>query len=275
MVFGLEALAVARGFSYSRAPDLAGAGLMAGLVIANWKMHGSLALIEEFSQQWRGLPQLSEVDAVLCPPTPYLGAVGEAFEGLLLLGAQNCAEQVEGAFTGEVASQMLAEMGCQYVIIGHSERRSLHRESDAQVAIKARTANAAGLHPVVCVGEALEQREAGRQDEVVSEQLLGSLAQVPCDNLVVAYEPIWAIGTGRTASPVQADDMHGVIRQRLQEHYGAAGSEIPIIYGGSVKPENAGVLFGCDNIDGALVGGASLEAKSFWQIASAASAGRA
>jgi triosephosphate isomerase len=128
---------------------------------------------------------------------------------------------------------------------------------------------------VVCVGEALEQREAGRQDEVVSEQLLGSLAQVPCDNLVVAYEPIWAIGTGRTASPVQADDMHGVIRQRLQEHYGAAGSEIPIIYGGSVKPENAGVLFGCDNIDGALVGGASLEAKSFWQIASAASAGRA
>ena len=274
MVFEFEALAVARGFSYSRAPDLAGAGLMAGLVIANWKMHGSLALIEEFSQQWRGLPRLSEVDAVLCPPTPYLGAVSEAFEGLLL-GAQNCAEQVEGAFTGEVASQMLAEMGCQYVIIGHSERRSLYLESDAQVAIKARSATAAGLHPVVCVGEALGQREAGQQDKVVSEQLLSSLAQVPCDNLVVAYEPIWAIGTGRTASPAQADAMHEVIRLRLQEHYGAAGSGIPIIYGGSVKPENAGVLFECDNIDGALVGGASLEAKSFWQIASAASAGRA
>ena len=247
---------------------------MAGLVIANWKMHGSLALIEAFSQQWRGLPRLSGVDAVLCPPAPYLGAVSEACEGLLL-GAQNCAEQVEGAFTGEVASQMLAEMGCQYVIIGHSERRSLYLESDAQFAIKARSATAAGLHPVVCVGEALGQREAGQQDKVVSEQLLSSLAQVPCDNLVVAYEPIWAIGTGRTASPAQADAMHEVIRLRLQEHYGAAGSGIPIIYGGSVKPENAGVLFECDNIDGALVGGASLEAKSFWQIASAASAGRA
>ena len=247
---------------------------MAGLVIANWKMHGSLALIAEFSQQWRGLPQLSKVDVVLCPPAPYLGAVSEAFEGLLL-GAQNCAEQVEGAFTGEVASQMLAELGCHYIIIGHSERRSLHGETDAQVAIKARLAAAEGLHPVVCVGEALEQREAGEQDEVVSEQLLGSLAHVPCDRLVVAYEPIWAIGTGHTATPGQAEAMHGLIRRRLQEHYGAAGAGIPIIYGGSVKPENAGVLFGCDNIDGALVGGASLDAKSFWQIASAASAGRA
>jgi len=247
---------------------------MPGLVIANWKLHGSLALVAEFGQQWRALPPLSGVDVVVCPPTPYFGAIREAFEGMRL-GAQDCADQREGAFTGEVAVQMLGEFGCKYVIIGHSERRSLYGETDAQVARKARLASAEGLHPVVCVGESLEQREAGQEVKVVSEQLLGSLAQVPCERLVIAYEPIWAIGTGRTATPEQAEAMHGVIRRCMQEHFGAVGAAIPIIYGGSVKPENASELFGCENIDGALVGGASLEAKSFWQIASAASAGRA
>ena len=247
---------------------------MAGLVIANWKMHGSLALIEEFARFWRAQPPLKDVDVVLCPPAPYLGSMHEAFEGVVL-GAQNCAEQSEGAFTGEVAPQMLKEFGCEYVIIGHSERRSLYGETDAQVAVKARLTASEGLCPVVCVGETLEQREAGQQDQVVGEQLLNSLAKVPCENLVVAYEPVWAIGTGRTAKPDQAETMHEMIRHRLQAHYGAAGGKVSIVYGGSVKPENAGVLFGCENIDGALVWGASLDASSFWQIASAASAGRA
>ena len=170
---------------------------------------------------------------------------------------------------------MLRECGCRYVIIGHSERRSLYGETDTQVAVKARLTASEGLCPVVCVGESREQREAGQQDQVVGEQLLDSLVDVPCEKLVVAYEPVWAIGTGLTATPDQAEAMHGMIRNRLQAHYGAAGGKVPIIYGGSVKPENAGVLFGCENIDGALVGGASLNANKFWQIASAASAGRA
>jgi len=271
---GFGELAVAGGFGYSPAPDLVGAGLMAGLVIANWKMHGSLALIEEFSQFWRAQSSLKDVDVVVCPPAPYLGSMHQAVEGVLL-GAQNCAEQSEGAFTGEVAPKMLRECGCRYVIIGHSERRSLYGETDAQVAVKARLTAGEGLCPVVCVGESRERREAGQQDQVVGEQLLASLVGVPCENLVVAYEPVWAIGTGLTATPDQAEAMHGMIRNRLQAHYGAAGGKVPIIYGGSVKPENAGVLFGCENIDGALVGGASLDANSFWQIASAASAGRA
>ena len=247
---------------------------MAGLVIANWKMHGSLELIAEFAQEWRELPQLSGVNVVLCPPAPYLGVVSEAVEGIVL-GAQNSADRVEGALTGEVSSQMLSELGCGYVIIGHSERRSLFSETDAQVAVKAQLAIAQGLHAVVCVGETLEHRDADQQDKVVTEQLLGSLAEVPWEKLVVAYEPVWAIGTGRTATPAQAEAMHGVIKGCLRGHFGDAGADIPVIYGGSVKPENAGVLFECDNIDGALVGGASLNANSFWHIASAASAGRA
>ncbi len=247
---------------------------MAGLVIANWKMHGSLELIAKFSKEWRAQPKLLDVNVVLCPPAPYLGAASDALEGVAL-GAQNCAERIEGAFTGEVSIQMLSELGCGYVIIGHSERRSLFSETDAQVAVKAQLAIAQGLHAVVCVGETLEHRDAEQQDKVVTEQLLGSLAEVPCENLVVAYEPVWAIGTGRTATPAQAEAMHGVIKGCLQGHFGEAGADIPVIYGGSVKPENAGVLFECDNIDGALVGGASLNANSFWQIASAASAGRA
>lgn len=247
---------------------------MAGLVIANWKMHGSFELIAEFSKEWRALPQLSDVNVVLCPPAPYLERVSGTLEGVAL-GAQNCADRIEGAFTGEVSAQMLSDLGCGYVIIGHSERRALYSETDAQVAVKAQLAIAQGLQAVVCVGETLEHRDADQQDKVVTEQLLGSLAEVPCENLVVAYEPVWAIGTGRTATPAQAAAMHGVIRGCLQGHFGEAGADVPVIYGGSVKPENAGVLFECDNIDGALVGGASLNANSFWQIASAASAGRA
>ena len=247
---------------------------MAGLVIANWKMHGSSALIAEFSKQWRALPELSDVNVVLCPPALYLESLSGTLEGVAL-GAQNCADRIEGAFTGEVSAQMLRDLGCGYVIIGHSERRALYGETDAQVAVKAQLAIAQGLHAVVCVGETLEHRDADQQDKVITEQLLGSLVEVPCENLVVAYEPVWAIGTGRTATPAQAAAMHGVIRGCLQGHFGEAGANVPVIYGGSVKPENAGALFECDNIDGALVGGASLDANSFWQIASAASAGRA
>ena len=161
------------------------------------------------------------------------------------------------------------------VLVGHSERRSLYGEGDAQVAIKARRVTAAGIKAVVCVVETLDNRESGGHEAVVGRQLQASLTEVPAAELVVAYEPVWAIGTGRVATPEQADGMHAVIRAHLHEQYGDAGNDVPIVYGGSVKPENAAELFQCPNIDGALVGGASLDAGSFWQIASAMGAGRA
>lgn len=247
---------------------------MAGLVIANWKMHGSTAAVAEFVDQWNRLPPLGHVDTVICPPYPYLAAVADAMTGMAL-GAQNCAEADQGAFTGEVSADMLADWGCRYVLVGHSERRSLYGEGDAQVAIKARRVTAAGIKAVVCVGETLDNRESGGHEAVVGRQLQASLAEVPAAELVVAYEPVWAIGTGRVATPEQADGMHAVIRAHLHEQYGDAGNDVPIVYGGSVKPENAAELFQCPNIDGALVGGASLDAGSFWQIASAMGAGRA
>lgn len=261
------------GFGYPRAPDSAGALLMVGLVIANWKMHGSRAAATDFVDQWGSLPSVEGVEAVLCPPYPYLALIVGATTDLML-GAQNCAEPAEGAYTGEVSAKMLADMGCRYVIVGHSERRSFYGETDAQVATKAQRIVSAGMTAVVCIGEALADREAGAHEAVVSTQLQCSLQGVSAEGLVVAYEPVWAIGTGQTATPQQAEGMHAVIRTRLCEQYGEAGGGIPIIYGGSVKPGNAAELFCCNNIDGALVGGASLDAKSFWQIASASSVGR-
>jgi len=246
---------------------------MTGLVIANWKMHGSTASVMDFIDQWNRLPALADVCTVVCPPHPYLATIGDRMAGMAL-GGQNCAEQADGAFTGEVSAGMLVDLGCCYAIVGHSERRSLYGESDAVVAAKAASAAAAGMTAVVCVGESLDEREREEHEAVVCGQLSSSLALAEAKDVVVAYEPVWAIGTGHTATPAQADSMHAVIRNQLLQQFGDSGKSIPIIYGGSVKPGNAAELFQCDHIDGALVGGASLDANSFWQIASVAGTGR-
>ena len=244
---------------------------MKGLVIANWKMNASLEAVQVFAEKWQQLPALTNVETVICPPGPYLQAVKSAMA--VELGAQDASAHVAGAYTGEVSAEMLRELGCQWAIVGHSERRAYHGESSRAVAEKAMAVMSAGLCPVVCVGETLVDRDQGRHEEVVAEQLKASIAGVSPEPLVVAYEPVWAIGTGVTATAGQADGMHGVIRACLNQVYGSESFGIRVIYGGSVKPENAGELFVCENIDGALVGGASLEAESFWKIAQAANAG--
>ena len=245
---------------------------MTGLVIANWKMNASSAAVKVFADTWHGMPALTGVETVICPPGPYLPAVAAAMPAMGL-GAQDVSAHGAGAFTGEVSAEMLRDLGCRWAIVGHSERRTYHGESNQVVAAKASAAASLGLNPVVCVGEALSDRDQGNHEQVVSEQLRASLDAVDPDRLVVAYEPIWAIGTGVTASADQANQMHGVIRAGLHDMYGRESSQVRVIYGGSVKADNAGELFACDEIDGALVGGASLEAKSFWKIAQAASAG--
>ena len=244
------------------------------LVIANWKMHGDqqankalvVALLTELEQQpGRG-------GCVLCPPYPYLGQVGELLkQSAVTLGAQDCSHSESGAYTGEVAAAMLVDMGCRWVILGHSERRQYHQESDALVAAKLAAAQRAGLVPVLCVGETREQREAGEAEQVVEAQLRGALAdQADLASIVVAYEPVWAIGTGLTASPEQAQDMHGFIRGVLADLDPEQGDRIRLLYGGSVKADNAAALFAQNDIDGALVGGASLDAEAFAAIVGAA-----
>ena len=247
---------------------------MSALVIANWKMNGALSAVEVFAETWGSVVIPNDVQIVICPPYVYLSAVREAMPREVQLGAQDCAGHKAGAFTGEVAADMLVESGCAWVIVGHSERRQYHAETDELVAQKAQLAQEAGLCAVVCVGEQLGQREAGEHQQVVAAQLAGSLDGVDLKNLVVAYEPVWAIGTGHSASPQQAEDMHRWIKDCLMKHYGADAQQIPVIYGGSVKPETAAELFACETIDGALVGGASLEATSFADIAQAGASGR-
>lgn len=237
------------------------------IVVGNWKMHGSLASIDEFAAAWR--PTDANCDVVLAPPFPYLAKVAEALPGTGV-AAQDCSSHPGGAYTGEVAAPMLADLGCDWVILGHSERRQYHAETDALVASKLGAALDAGLRPIVCVGETLAQREAGDHEAVVAAQVLGSLAGAALDNVVIAYEPVWAIGTGVTATPEQANEMHGAIRALLSERFGETGSAIPLLYGGSVKPGNAAELFACEYIDGALVGGASLKAEDFAAIVGAA-----
>lgn len=232
------------------------------LVVGNWKMHGSKASIAELlAGLHRGLPPLSRTDAAVCPPFVYLPWAQEQLPAAVALGAQDVAGEVQGAFTGEVAAPMLREVGCRYVIIGHSERRSLFGETDAQVARKVETALAHDLIPIVCVGETLAQREQGDTLAVIGTQLEAVRGVA---GIVVAYEPVWAIGTGRTATPEQAQEVHAFIRQRR------GGVETQILYGGSVKADNATELFTRPDIDGALVGGASLNAEEFAAICRAA-----
>ena len=242
------------------------------LIVANWKMNKNQNEAEEFIKAFK--PQVasaSDRDAVLCPPFTALLASRQLIEGSnVQLGGQNMSENKSGAFTGEIAADMLASVGCRFVILGHSERREYQKESDVLVNKKIVAALAENLTPIVCVGEKLEQREAGKTMDVVSTQVKGALDALPSaevQKLVIAYEPVWAIGTGKTATSAQAQEVHAAIRDIIKDLYGSATSlGVRILYGGSVKPDNMSELMACEDIDGGLVGGASLKADSFAQI---------
>jgi triosephosphate isomerase len=249
------------------------------LIAANWKMHKTLPEAAAFVQEL--LPLLagaSGVEVVIAPPFPALDTVRRALAGsAVALAAQNVNANEQGAFTGEVSAAMLADCGCRYAIVGHSERRAPFGEDNAGVARKAAALLARGIRPIVCVGETLAEREAGRSLAVVGAQLRESLAGIAAASareLVIAYEPVWAIGTGKTATPAIAQEVHAALRAGLRALYPAAAAEIRIQYGGSVKPDNAGELLAQPDIDGALVGGASLEAKSLAAIARASGSKR-
>lgn len=242
------------------------------LLVANWKMHKSAAEAEDFAAALLPLlPRQAGAELAIAPPFTALAALGRALRGSpVLLAAQNANPAQAGAFTGEVAPAMLAELGCRYVIAGHSERRGLYGESDDFVAAKVCALLAAGLRPIVCVGESLAVRQSGNAAGVVCRQLQNSLAGVPAElaaELVIAYEPIWAIGSGETATPQTAQQMHAALRGKLRDMFGAAAETIRIQYGGSVKPGNAAALLSQPDIDGALVGGASLNPESFAALA--------
>nr|WP_256476148.1 triose-phosphate isomerase [Siccirubricoccus soli] len=243
------------------------------MIAGNWKMHGSLrecaALAGAVRQGAASAPPAA--DLLVCPPFPYLPLVAEALRGGgIAVGAQDCHAAPKGAHTGDVSAPMLKDVGATHVILGHSERRSDHGETDAAVRAKAEAALAAGLIPVICVGESEAQRLAGDAETVVSGQLEGSLPEgFAAAGGVVAYEPVWAIGTGRTPTEAEIAAIHGAIRTGLTRRFGAAGGTLRILYGGSVKPGNAKGILALANVDGALVGGASLVAADFLTIARA------
>jgi triosephosphate isomerase len=241
------------------------------LVAGNWKMHGSLVQNEVLLDAVSGgMTQLSGVDCAVCVPFPYLSQAQHKLSGTSIAwGAQDVHQMEGGAFTGEVSAAMLNDFGCRYVIVGHSERRSLYGEGSRLVAEKFAAAQKAGMLPILCVGETLEQREAGNTEAIVAEQLdaVVELLGVQClRDAVVAYEPVWAIGTGKTATPEQAQAVHAFIRQRVAAHDGQVADGLCILYGGSVKPGNAAELFAMPDIDGGLIGGAALVAEDFLAI---------
>jgi triosephosphate isomerase (TIM) len=246
------------------------------VVAGNWKMNGRRAMAVSLAAEIAAAAP-DGVDVLLCPPLVYLDAVAQAVAGsAVALGAQNLSEQQDGAYTGEVSAEMLLDAGCGYVLVGHSERRTLYGEEDALVAAKFRRALAAGISPVLCVGETLAQRQAGQTEAVIDGQLTAVLSGLTADALsraIIAYEPVWAIGTGMTASPDQAQAVHAHIRRRLEADFGpdAAGS-MRLLYGGSVKADNAASLFAGADIDGGLIGGASLDAATFLAICQAITA---
>ena len=248
------------------------------LVAGNWKMNGSTASSKELvAGIVAGAPQSDSAKLLICPPFPYLAAVATQIAGSRVsLGAQNVSEHESGAFTGEVAPAMLRDIGCEYVIVGHSERRSLYGETSFAVAAKFKAALDAGLKPILCVGETLEQRESGGTESVVEVQLGAVIDKVGIGGFksaVVAYEPVWAIGTGVTASPEQAQDVHRHIRGVMAGHDAGVAESTQILYGGSMKGENAAGLLSMPDIDGGLIGGASLKAGDFLAIAEAAAQG--
>ena len=239
------------------------------LVAGNWKMNGRLALVDELASALAEYQGVAEV--LVCPPFPYLAAARAVMP--VAVGAQTVSEHADGAFTGEVAAPMLAELGCEYVIVGHSERRALFAEGDQQVAAKFAAARAAGLTPILCVGESLEEREAGLTERVVGAQLdavLDNVGMQAFAGAVVAYEPVWAIGTGKTATPEQAQAVHAFLRGQLANRDAQVAAATRLLYGGSVKADNAALLFAQPDIDGGLIGGASLTADSFMAICQAA-----
>jgi len=250
--------------------------MRAKLVAGNWKMHGSLAENEVLLRALLGaLNNVGSSGVAVCVPYPYLAQAQSILSGSeIAWGAQNVSEHARGAFTGEVSAAMLKEFGCRYVIVGHSERRALYREDDAQVAAKFRAVKDAGLIPILCVGETLAQREAGQTNDVVGAQLqavVDAHGAEALDGAVLAYEPVWAIGTGRSATPAQAQEVHAWLRARAAASVGAeVAAELPILYGGSVKSANAAELFVQPDIDGGLIGGASLVAEEFLAICRAA-----
>ncbi|MGI9221295.1 MAG: triose-phosphate isomerase [Woeseiaceae bacterium] len=245
------------------------------LVAGNWKMNGDTAGNSELlAGIVAGMPDSDRVKLMVCPPFPYLESSARVIAGSSLsLGAQTVSEHDSGAFTGEIAAAMLRDLGCKYVLVGHSERRSLYGESSEDVAAKFKAASDSGLIPVLCVGETLDEREADATEKVIAEQLQAVLDLVGVTGLgsaVVAYEPVWAIGTGMTASPEQAQDVHKFIRQMIAENDASIAEELLILYGGSVKGDNAAGLFSMSDIDGGLIGGASLKTDDFLAIANAA-----
>ena len=236
----------------------------------------SLSLVQSLVESLRGV---SDVDIAVCPPAVYLGELGKALHATNIgLGAQNVNSKAEGAYTGEISCSMLKDVGCRFVILGHSERRAIYGETDSMVNEKLHAVLAAGLTPIVCVGETLEQREAGQTQQVVRSQCIGSLAGLTEDQMlktVLAYEPVWAIGTGKTASPAQAEEVHKDIRSLLETQFSVGTAQkVIVLYGGSVKADNAQELLSEPNIDGALVGGASLKQDSFEGIIKAATSVR-
>ncbi len=246
------------------------------LVAGNWKMNGRRSMAASLAAEIAaGVPD--GVEVLLCPPLVYLDAVAGVLRHTpVVLGAQNLDEHEDGAFTGEVSAEMLADMTCLYVLVGHSERRTLFAESSARVADKFFRALEAGLRPVLCVGETLAEREAGSTEDVINAQLNAVFGRATAEqmaNTVIAYEPVWAIGTGRTASPEQAQAVHAHIRSRLASSFGEPlAQSLRLLYGGSVKADNAASLFAGADIDGGLVGGASLDAATFLAICQAATA---
>ncbi|UCE59577.1 MAG: triose-phosphate isomerase [Phycisphaerales bacterium] len=244
------------------------------LIAGNWKMHKTLAEARALVGGIRaGVEGVSAVDVLVCPPFQLLLPMAKEVAGTrIMLGAQNVHEEPKGAFTGEVSVPMLADVGCTHVIVGHSERRHVFGEDGQRLARKVRAVVDAGLTAVYCVGETLDEREAGRTHQVVEDQLSDAIsAEIPANKLVVAYEPVWAIGTGKTATPGQAQDVHAFIRPKLADVYGRDTTDaLRILYGGSVKPGNAADLAAQPDVDGALVGGACLVAGDFLAIISAA-----
>jgi triosephosphate isomerase len=240
------------------------------LVAGNWKMNGLTTSLAELDRMIAAAPRLApKVDLMVCPPATLVAACAARAAGSpLAIGGQDCHAEASGAFTGDISAEMLKDAGAAAVIVGHSERRSLHKETDSDVRAKALAARRAGLMAVVCVGESRDERVAGRTLDVVGTQIAGSLPDgATAQTLVVAYEPVWAIGTGLTPTPADVAEVHGFIRGKLVKRFGAAGEGMRILYGGSVKPSNAKELMAVADVDGALVGGASLKADEFLAIA--------
>lgn len=237
-------------------------------IAANWKMNKTIGETREFISHFvSGVKDSLDVDIVLAPPFTALAAAAEELKNTnIVLAAQNIFYEEKGAYTGEISPSMLVDAGCTYVIIGHSERRQYFIETDETVNKKIKAARKAGLGVIVCVGESLEEREAGKTFDVLLRELEKGLDGIGPQNMVIAYEPIWAIGTGRTATPEQAQEVHAYIRGSLRVLYGNKAEELCIIYGGSVTPENVDSLMACEDVDGALVGGASLKVESFARI---------